>query len=469
MIDFILNNPLFQLIFLVILFIFVPIFLIKKYTKQHTYHFIAMLRTKKFIPWLDTLARIGGRAWDYMAELGILLGFGAVGFDFLFGKKIENKFARFGAFILSGILFSVFFFFQFQFLNLGANGFGVDPIYVAAVAGFFGFCGFILLFLILNTLFIIEVLLSGNKACPGVAPIIPGFEIPGFEIFVPIYVWIPLFIIMIIHEASHGVIARRLKLAVKSTGVVLLGILPIGAFVEPDEKEMEKRSEKDQLKIFSAGPTSNYVVAILCVLILFLASGFVQPWMNEQYSLGVKGVVIEEVNDKIDFCGKEFAAGANGVLEADMRILKVDDQEIKSIADVGKALALKVNSTALFTVEKDGVVDEKEVKVNEQGKVGIQVKNDVDEEFERPLESVLGLLFFDMLSWFILLNILIVVMNFLPLSILDGGRMSMIIFSHYVPGKRSMKDKKILVGSLFFFFIIALLVINALPLIINLF
>src|SRR3989338_644264 len=86
---------------------------------------------------------------------------------------------------------------------------------------------------------------------------------------------ISLFIIAIIHEFSHGVIARVYNIKIKSSGFAFLGPIP-AAFVEPDEKKMEKSSAKAQLSILAAGSFSNILLALLVILILF----FVSPFTN---------------------------------------------------------------------------------------------------------------------------------------------------------------------------------------------
>ena len=41
----------------------------------------------------------------------------------------------------------------------------------------------------------------------------------------------------------------------------------IGAFVEPDEHELQRTSLRNKLRMFAGGPGPNIVLAILCVLL----------------------------------------------------------------------------------------------------------------------------------------------------------------------------------------------------------
>ena len=64
--------------------------------------------------------------------------------------------------------------------------------------------------------------------------------IPGLNPFLPIaYGWVAIFVGIVVHELSHGVIARNLDIPVKSAGLLFLVVLPIGAFVEVDDQKMD--------------------------------------------------------------------------------------------------------------------------------------------------------------------------------------------------------------------------------------
>lgn len=87
--------------------------------------------------------------------------------------------------------------------------------------------------------------------------------IPGLNPIIPIWYGIfALVIAIIIHEFSHGILARRVKIKIKSLGV-LMCIIPIGAFVEPDEKAMEKVSRADRSRIFASGLTTNIIFGLI--------------------------------------------------------------------------------------------------------------------------------------------------------------------------------------------------------------
>ncbi|MGI0091616.1 MAG: site-2 protease family protein [Nitrososphaerales archaeon] len=115
-------------------------------------------------------------------------------------------------------------------------------------------------------------------------PVTPGpslqsyLLLPGINPFIPVvYGIIGIVIAVVIHEGTHGVIARRLKLPVKSTVVLFFLIVPIGAFVEIDEKLIQKTRFRDSGRIMAGGPGSNIIVALIALALLLLLVGGLVP------------------------------------------------------------------------------------------------------------------------------------------------------------------------------------------------
>jgi membrane-associated protease RseP (regulator of RpoE activity) len=102
--------------------------------------------------------------------------------------------------------------------------------------------------------------------------------LPGINPLIPLWYGIlGLLVALLVHEFSHGILVRAGKLKVKSLGLLLF-IVPIGAFCEPDEEELKKTSIRKRMRVFAAGPTSNIVTAFLCLgLISLFVFAFVQP------------------------------------------------------------------------------------------------------------------------------------------------------------------------------------------------
>ena len=107
---------------------------------------------------------------------------------------------------------------------------------------------------------------------PGVNPLLPVF-----------YGWLAIIVAMTVHEAAHGIIARNLGLRVKSSGLLFLIFIPIGAFVDVDEKEIAKAKPRNSLRIMSAGVGANIIVAVVCILGLLLIVNGLTPRVDGVY------------------------------------------------------------------------------------------------------------------------------------------------------------------------------------------
>ena len=118
---------------------------------------------------------------------------------------------------------------------------------------------------------------------PPIMPLLPYlpqvFKLSFLPPFYFIYWIIIIAIVAISHEFSHGIFAVNKKVKIKSTG---FGFFPfffpvfLAAFVELDEKNMEKKKISHQMAILSAGTFANTLIAILSlgILILFFYLAF---------------------------------------------------------------------------------------------------------------------------------------------------------------------------------------------------
>ncbi len=120
---------------------------------------------------------------------------------------------------------------------------------------------------------------------PPIMPLLPYlpqlFKMSYLPPFYFIYWIIILAVVAISHEFSHGIFAINKKVRVKSTG---FGFFPfflpvfLAAFVELDEKKMEKKKVLSQMAILSAGTFANVLIAIISfgLLVLFFSLSFTQ-------------------------------------------------------------------------------------------------------------------------------------------------------------------------------------------------
>ena len=111
---------------------------------------------------------------------------------------------------------------------------------------------------------------------PPIMPLIPYlprvFNLDFLPPFYFIYWIIIVAIIAIPHELAHGIYSAFSKVKIKNTGFGFFPyFLPIflAAFVEPNEKQMAKKSKFNQMAILSAGTFANVLTAIFFFIILW--------------------------------------------------------------------------------------------------------------------------------------------------------------------------------------------------------
>jgi len=99
--------------------------------------------------------------------------------------------------------------------------------------------------------------------------------IPGVNPLIPVWYGIlGLAVAMVFHEFAHGILTRVANARVKNLGLLYL-IVPIGAFVEPDEEEVMALPRRKRCRLFAVGPATNIFIAIIVVIVFawgFMAS-----------------------------------------------------------------------------------------------------------------------------------------------------------------------------------------------------
>ncbi|MEM0139310.1 MAG: site-2 protease family protein [Ferroplasma sp.] len=99
-------------------------------------------------------------------------------------------------------------------------------------------------------------------------PITEELALPLINPLIPLgYGTASLVFAVVIHEMFHGIVARKHGIKVNSVGALFF-IIPVGAFVEPDEKEILAADPVVRRRIVAAGPGINLIIAIICLLLL---------------------------------------------------------------------------------------------------------------------------------------------------------------------------------------------------------
>ncbi len=179
--------------------------------------------------------------------------------------------------------------------------------YVSITIGYLLMAGMLYLFGKIIYLYVAYPAVVKAIKIPPITPLIPYIDrvVPNLNLpsFYFIYWIIILAIIAITHEFAHGIFMRRYDIKIKSTG---FGFFPfflpvfLAAFVEQDEKSMNKSGIFKQLSVLSAGTFSNILTAILFGLIMigFFALSFAPAGVQfNTYSYSVVNTsMIDSIN-----------------------------------------------------------------------------------------------------------------------------------------------------------------------------
>jgi membrane-associated protease RseP (regulator of RpoE activity) len=278
-----------------------------------------------------------------------------------------------------------------------------------------------------------------------VLPTAGGYKYPGPIFGVPFWYWlVAIFIILFVHETSHGVFSRLSKIPVKNYGIILLLLLPFGAFVEPDMNRIKKLGLRKKLQIFAAGSFANFITALICIALAILLSYValipaVNSHVTEPYGVVFNGTLEGYPMHDTNITGVATITSINGIqiktAESMSSILNntKPGSEITISIISGKNVALQSKRCITFT----------NICVNSPANTGT-VSNETNYTITtapRPDKmpgSFLGVTsvstylgprtwvaaVFSLLQWLFVLNVGIGIANLLPWKPFDGGVMT---------------------------------------------
>ncbi|MGC9190684.1 MAG: site-2 protease family protein, partial [Candidatus Micrarchaeia archaeon] len=263
--------------------------IVRNEMKLHGGYGFYMIGGKKGIHTIDSISKSHPKFWSCMATWGLSMGLGVFTY-FLTKGRVDKR-----AYILGVISAVLLFVYVIPYTSLGLSFISVaqlqneiaarsvqQPNYlvsyillaIIALAGFSGYVIGVIIYsagLILDkVILIIESASQGAATTAGLQnlisalPIIPGIDLPLIAGL------LSLAFLLIIHEFSHGILARTFKVKLKSIGLLLFGVIPVGAFVEPEEKMVKKLSPEKQTLIFSAGISANFIATVVFFALLVL-------------------------------------------------------------------------------------------------------------------------------------------------------------------------------------------------------
>ncbi|RLI94310.1 MAG: hypothetical protein DRO90_02255 [Candidatus Altiarchaeales archaeon] len=441
------------------------------YRSKNERHFIIFLiRTKHFLNIINRLSRLSPRFWNFIGDLSIFISFSGLGAAYLSKYRRLNKnlsiiLLLFGIIMImlysSGILLVIMLIllaigvvsldkikspvadFITSAVIMSAISLKMARLEMAILEGIFGLLVFIITPLVLHAIDISY----GKTSLPGVSPILPGseqgrigFVVPGMNIFIPLgYGLVAIILLVIIHESSHGILARSNNINLKSTGLLTLGIIPIGAFVEPDEEEFRKSEGIRRMRVLAVGSISNLITAILS---LFMFAFLILP---------SQCLIVEKSNSEIP-PGTEVIAMTN-----------------KSIINyISATMANYIFTENLYNLSEfvgNGTLvlktDDREFVLNSEELKGMLFSYKPRFRFELDIfginvfSIIAGILF-----WTYFFNLNVGLVNLLPIVPFDGGKMTSELIS-------SLNINKSVINVFTYAIILVCLIvilINALPL-----
>lgn len=265
-----------------------------------------------------------------------------------------------------------------------------------------------------------------------VSLVLPGVEVPGSPFFIPFFSgFIALITVIIVHEFSHGILARVEKVDIKSMGLLLFAILP-GAFVEPDEDEVKELDRPARMRIYVAGSMANLSLAVVALIIMTLLSSFAIPAVFHE-----DGVEITRLTDD---------GNAHDYLKTGMILKSIDNYTVGDTEDYSRAVRSLAPNNTVNILTDQGAYSFK-LKSNPAnhslGYMGIQAKahylinDNYSNKFYSPYLWVL-LDLPELFMWIFLLNFSIGTFNLLPMKPLDGGALFEDLMS-YVASENTVK------------------------------
>ncbi|MDE1852029.1 MAG: site-2 protease family protein [Candidatus Micrarchaeota archaeon] len=374
---------------------------------------------------IEALSRVAGWFWKGLADWGMVVGFGFLSL-LLFRKNVSKRMFAFG--ILSILFFMTVvlpnLITSIGFINIPGLG-GVQQQHAAVVSlpvtplqyalyamsiigGFFFYLLASIVYGAASILLGIGQFLATaansnpnysilTNQIPGAAPIIPGITIPIFSGI------IALAIILVVHEFSHGVLARIAGIKVKNVGLLLFGIIPVGAYVEPDEKAILKLGKREQNRIFVAGIASNMLFSVIFLALMLAVMLYALP---------------HYVKTEVVITATVPGSAAYNVIAPGSVVMQWNGQHIGNLSALESVATNDMpNSDVSLVTDKGSFI----LHTNSTGKIGVLLNQVTRISNDTPISSLVYFLY-SLFALTFLLNFFVGIFNLLPLPGLDGWR-----------------------------------------------
>ncbi|MEM5802613.1 MAG: site-2 protease family protein [Candidatus Aenigmatarchaeota archaeon] len=248
-----------------------------------------------------------------------------------------------------------------------------------------------------------------------ILPTAGGYQVPGPVFSIPFWYWLlAIFIIATTHETMHAVFIRLEKVPVKNYGILMFLLLPIGAFVDPDNNRIKRLSLIKKLRIFAAGSFVNILTSFVAIGLL-ISSAFAFTIVTESVGVAIDSVAENSPADKANLEGT---------------ILQIDNKSITNVIDFVKALNnTKPGDEIEITTDKGEyrLILGEHPEIENRSYIGVMIRNSYEYNlfgFNGVVPLMFLRIFFTVMSflnWLFLISMGIGIVNLLPIKPLDGG------------------------------------------------
>ncbi len=280
----------------------------------------------------------------------------------------------------------------------------------------------------------VNTLVSGSSALatttPGATLVLPGINLPFIEGV------LALAILLVVHEGGHALLARIAKIKLLSAGIAFLGVVPAGAFVDPDEEQMKKKPVEQQNRVLVAGSAFNLYTTIFLFILLILFVTATSPFRSDYLLVEKAEVVLDsgEANDTSRIWESRPVPAGTKITEINgesigeiTNFIYGPNSEVEFTLENGTAIYLAANDEGkvmkkLFpfsVIRSDGIVFRARTLV--EGELPPLYARTWNYTYDQGFDW-LGFAYAT-LALACVLNFLVGVVNLLPLPMFDGHRL----------------------------------------------
>src|SRR2546422_1447369 len=243
---------------------------------------------------------------------------------------------------------------------------------------------------------------------------VPGVTI-SWEIFP--YILISIALLLIPHEAAHGIASVLDKVPIKSSGV-FLGIFLPGGFVEIDEEDLSTRKARTKLRVCAGGSFTNVVSWFLVVLLITNFALVISPLYDSKSSgVLITGLVNGGAAQNNNVPSWSVLVAVNGTTVTSVNSLR----NVLSPLTPGHHLVLTISNAASNTQTTYSIITQPAPDNSSRATIGIFTF-----PYYRPVASFLPVSlpyhFYNTLSWMSLILLGVALVNMLPMFPFDGDR-----------------------------------------------